>query len=317
MIPMAVEVLAKKDIFDFLETVSLLKPDCPSLKSVRTLADFELTLPLLLQEKPSVNKQLIILNYFSILRKNDEFSLNSNKLLTLTQENKCQSQYFNMMGTHAIRNKQYREGIRFFEQSLLYEANTDQRNEIFLKIAFSLYNLGSLQALHYITIIKTGKKELLGRMALIDGLVHWDILKKLGKSIQAFRTAWQYLDESNERYFRVLSSVYLADICKIFGDDSSAETHRQEVEAFFSDKLELSLDEEFGESDFIETESFTELDDPTRSLFNSVGKVPLHELEKKYILFVLNNSKSLDHACKTLGIDRKTLYNKRKNWNIV
>lgn len=317
MIPMAVDVLAKKDIFDFLQTVSLLKPDNSSLKSVRTFSDFQVALPLLLQEKPSLSKQLLILNYYSILRDNTSFSQNSPKLLSLAQENKCQSQYFNLMGTHAIRNKQYREGIRFFEQSLLYEANTDQRNEIFLKIAFSLYNLGSLQALHYITIIKTGKKELLGRMALIDGLVHWDILKKLGKSVQAFRMAWQNLNESNEKYYKALSSVYLADICKIFGDDVSAEIHRQEIETFFSDKQEYYLDDEYGSSDFIETESFTELDDPTRSLFNSVGKVPLHELEKKYILFVLNNSKSLDHACKTLGIDRKTLYNKRKTWNIV
>lgn len=317
MIPKAVEVLAKKDIYDFLQVVSLLKSDNPSMKSVRTLVDVEASLPILLQEKPTVSKLLIILNYYSILRNNSAFSQNAPKLQQLAQENKCQSQYFNLMGLHAIRNKQYREGIRFYEQSLLYEANTDQRNEIFLRIAFALYNLGSLQALHYITIIKTSKKDLLGRMALIDGLVHWDILKKLGKSIQAFRTSWQNLNESGEDFLKILASVYLADICKIFGDEVSAEMHKREVETFFSDYQEVVLEGDFGPSVFQETESFLQLDDPTLSLFNTVGKVPLHELEKKYILFVLNNSKSLDHACKTLGIDRKTLYNKRKSWNIV
>jgi len=317
MIPRAAEVLRKKDLYDFLTFISDNSESITNLKSVNTFQDLEPLLPYLLEMKPSATVAQVISTYYSLAGNLTEFSAFAPKLLSICQETKSQSTYYNLMGAHSIRNRQFREGIRFYEQSLLYEANAENRNSIFLRIAFALYNLGSLQALHYITIIKSGNKNFLGQIALIDGLVHWDIQKKLGKSIQSFRNAWNLFEEADDPFLKTLASVYLVNVCKVFGDYEAAERHEAEVVTFFADYEIISINQENKQEHLLHTESFLQLDDPSLSLFKTVGKVPLYELEKKYIQFVLNSSRNLDHACKTLGIDRKTLYNKRKSWDMI
>ena len=47
------------------------------------------------------------------------------------------------------------------------------------------------------------------------------------------------------------------------------------------------------------------------------GMVTLEELEDEHIRLILDRSKSLDEAAKTLGIDTTTLYRKRKRKGLV
>ncbi|NUQ82012.1 MAG: hypothetical protein HUU10_10410 [Bacteroidetes bacterium] len=306
-------LLKRRDEQDVLNRVIDLREEYAQLQQVTSLSDLESVLPELATRQQSLNLVSLAFDWASVYGHSSFQSWSSALNEYCTSQRKL-GIFYHHLADHQLRHRAYREAIRLFEQTLLYEANIQTRNDIFVKIAFSLYRLGSLQGLHYISIIKTNQKHLMGQIALINGLIHWEILKKIGKSFQFFNQAFTSLD--HDPFLQTIAASYLIELGKILGDESGSATFRKVVERNGNLLNEIRIEPLHAQSAQPEM-AFVPADSEQERLFSTLGEIPLHELERKYIQFILNRADSLEQACQVLEIDRKTLYNKRKAWKLV
>lgn len=306
-------LLKRRDEQDVLNRVVDLRDEYQQLQSVTSLADLESILPELASQQPTLNLISLAFDWASV-HGHTSFQQWSAALNDYCTTHRKLGIFYHHLADHQLRHRAYREAIRLFEQTLLYEANIQTRNDIFVKIAFSLYRLGSLQGLHYISIIKTNQKQLMGQIALINGLIHWEILKKIGKSFQFFNQAFGSLD--HDPFLQTIAASHLIELGKILGDETTGPTFRKVVERNSGLLNDIRI-EPSHQLQPPEEPVFIPADSEQERLFSTLGEIPLHELERKYIQFILNRADSLEQACQVLEIDRKTLYNKRKAWKLV
>lgn len=310
-------LMEQKDLVDLYESFNGLKTELSSSKTIESSSDISSIISTLKSESENISALSLLFNYYSISDNSKGIAELSPLLQRLSQSRKKNGIFYFLQGTHQLRKKNYKEAIKIFEQALLHESNTQQRQEIFYRIAFSLFKLGSLQALHYISIIKTNDSDLLGRIALLEGLVYFEILKNLEKTHLCFKRSLQTFRSVENRYYEHIVLQHLSELYEAQGLADQSERYRKEVATFLESLTEKSKPKEIKKVK--KPEPKQEIQNPAElnETLKALGNISLQELEKRYILFVLEQSPSLDDACKVLDIDRKTLYNKRKAWNII
>lgn len=311
-------LMKKKDLLDIYESFNGLKSELPSLTNLNVDTDLTRAISNLKAQTENISALSLLFNYYSITENNKGISELLPLLQELSNQNKKNGVFFFLQGAHQLRQKNYKDAIKTFEQSLRYESNVNQRQEIFYRIAFSLFKLGSLQALHYISIIKTTDTDLLGRISLLEGLIYFEILKNLEKTNHCFKQALDAFRQIENRYYEHIVLQHLSELYEVQGLSDQSEKYKKEVNRFIESLTEKTKPKEIKKEKKSETiDRSVPFPEEFNQALKSLGHISLQELEKRYILFVLEQSQSLDEACKTLGVDRKTLYNKRKAWNII
>ena len=314
-------LMEHKDLADFYKSVNGLRSELPAMEISHTHSDdISSVISNLKNASDNIAALTLLFNYYSITENQNGIKEIIPLLQKQAQLAKKTGLFNYLQGTHALRSGLFKEAIKFFEQALLHESNQLQRQEIFYRIAYSLFKLGSLQALHYISIIKTTDTDLLGRIALLEGLVYFEILKNQDKTNLCFKRSLEAFRSVENRYYEHIVLQHLSELYEAQGLSDQSSRYKKEVESFLNSLVEKTKPKEIKETKREikpEPTALEQLPLEFNTVFSSLGKLSLQELEKRYMLYVLEQSQSLDEACKTLDVDRKTLYNKRKAWNLL
>lgn len=310
-----------KDLSEILNSIKLLISQVPSINPPISISKLPHLIELLTKEHHNLQALSVAYKYYSSYKNFNDIQQLTPRILSLCNEQKKLGYYFELIGNMQLIKKEFKEAKKSFEQALLYESNSVKRQQLFFKIAYSLYKQGSLQSLHYLSTIKTSEPQLLGQILLLEGFVYDEILKNSQKALTYYKRSCEYFHVSDDKNYYFTALHYLATLYDKIGNESEAELCRENVNQYLDevehlinerDKLINETPIKNTPDNIVETQ-FLDIN----SVFNKLGKVSLPELEKLYILHVIENAQSLEDACKILNIDRKTLYNKRKSWRLI